>query len=263
MAHLTVLRESVDALLGRISAVQRQTPCGWRAFVPTDCPLCSGDAKGGGLCALCVDVVTASMHCPRPRCSRCCLRLDAGQEVCADCLSNAPAFDRIIAAFDYDAPGDLLVHRFKVARRFEDAPMLGGLLADAILRSWPHLPAELVLVPVPAGKTALVRRGFNPAAEVARVLARRLGRPCRAQLLRRVREGSKQATLGRTERMMSTSRLYQAGTGVAGTHIAVVDDVMTTGSTMHAIAHILKRSGALSVHGLVLARTPRAALPFF
>lgn len=191
-----------------------------------------------------------------PRCVCCCLALgDHGP--CPDCQLIRPAFDRIIAAFDYAEPADLLIHRLKVARRFTEAPMLAGLLADQVLRVWPELPPDLVVVPVPASRQALRHRGFNPAAEVARRVARQVQRPYRPGILSRQRDGRKQAMLGREARLIATSRLYRVAHDVTGVRVAVVDDVMTTGSTMHSIAGMLKRSGARSVHGLVIARTPR------
>lgn len=190
------------------------------------------------------------------RCTRCCLALD-DQGPCPDCEANRPAFDRIVAAFDYCAPADILIHRLKVSRRFTDAPMLGHLLAAEVERVWPDFPADLMLVPVPSSRQAIRRRGFNPAAEVAAVLARRLNSRYRPELVRRVQEGQKQAMLNREDRLVSMSGVYQAADNVNGARIAVVDDVLTTGSTMHTIARMLKRSGATSVYGLVLARTPR------
>lgn len=255
MAHLPGLCESVQRSLCRAHHVMVDAAKHWRCRVPTHCPLCAGAAQGGALCAMCLDLVTQGIRDSRQRCARCCLVLDdEGQ--CPDCVAHRPAFDRIIAAFDYCAPADVLVNRLKVSRRFTDAPMLGRVLTEQVLRAWPDLPADLILVPVPSSAQALRRRGFNPAAEVARVLARRLNRPYRPKLLRRVQEGHKQATLNREERMISTSRLFQVAGDVQGACVAVVDDVLTTGSTMHSIARMLKHSGAASVHGLVLARTP-------
>lgn len=135
--------------------------------------------------------------------------------------------------------------------------MLGSLLAQEVRRAWPDMPADIILVPVPSSKKAIRRRGFNPSAEVARVLACRLNRRYSPEILRRVREGHKQAMLNREERMIGASGLYQVAADVCGARIAVVDDVLTTGSTLHHISGLLKRSGAVSVCGVVLARTPR------
>lgn len=191
------------------------------------------------------------------RCAVCSLVLDTSGH-CPDCTLRAPAIDRVIAAFDYAAPGDLLIHQLKTSHRFISAGMLAGLLVDAIHAATPVLAGNTILVPVPASRAAILRRGFNPAAEIARCLASRLQFACRPELLTRVHEGVKQTHLGRHERTRSVQALYRCAAGLDGVHIGVVDDVLTTGSTLHSIAQVFKAEGAASVTGLVLARTPYA-----
>ncbi|NYT60474.1 ComF family protein [Alcaligenaceae bacterium] len=240
MAYLHAVREFAASLLAR---------------VPTVCGLCQDTACGGKLCPYCYRAVMHSMTSGAPRCAVCRLELDP-YGGCADCLQRTPAFDRVIAAFDYAAPGDLLIHRLKMQLQFTSAGMLAGLLADALRSSQPVVPEQMVLVPVPASRAALRRRGFNPAAEVAYRLARQLKRPCRPGLVLRTREGVKQAQLGRSARMHSVRSLYACPERLDGVHIAVVDDVLTTGSTLHGMAQACKAAGAATVWGLVLARTP-------
>lgn len=256
MAHLPALCELARRPVGRFRRVMTHVQYDWRSAIRAPCALCAQTAKGGSLCLRCYDLVTGSMRDAAQRCACCCLALDE-QGACADCAANTPAFDRIVAAFDYCAPADILIHRLKVSRRFTDVPMLGHLLVQEVVRVWPDLPADLTLVPVPSSGQAIRRRGFNPAAEVASVLARRLNRRYKPDIVRRVRDGHKQATLNREERLISMNGVYQLAADVQGARIAVVDDVLTTGSTIHTIAQMLKRSGATSVYGLVLARTPR------
>lgn len=261
MAYLSDLRESVCKVSSRLGRAGDRVLRQGRALIPSQCPLCTSDALGGALCWRCHALIERLGQEVTPRCAGCGLNLDT-PPVCPDCSARPPAFDRIIAAFDYCAPGDFLIHRLKVERRFTDARMLGQMLADRVQHAWPGMPDDVVLVPVPSSSQAIRRRGFNPAAEVARVLARRLERPLRPDVLRRIRDGHKQATLDRETRLMSTSRLYDVAADVRGVRIVVVDDVMTTGSTLHSIAVLLKRAGALSVHGVVLARTPRSSRAF-
>lgn len=189
------------------------------------------------------------------RCAVCCLALDA-RGTCPDCSRLAPAFDRVLAAFDYASPGDLLIHQLKIGRNFTSAGMLAAMLADAMAAASPALPRGIILVPVPASRSAILRRGFNPAAEIARCLAAQLQLPCRPALLMRLREGVRQTHLGRAQRASSARLLYYCPQSVQDAHIAVVDDVLTTGSTLNSIALAFKAAGAASVTGLVLARTP-------
>ncbi len=255
------------------------------ARLPGPCPLCGERAYGGSLCPACTDALRDSVTAAGPRCLRCCAPLhspnsseqannpDASQYAnsagsrehadCPDCASfrPAPAFDRVIAAFDYADPGDMLIHQYKSAGRFAMAPMLAGLLADAVRAANPPLAAATILVPVPARRTAILRRGFHPAGELARYLGRQCAWPVKSQWLRRTREGARQATLTRPERLRAAEGLYACTRPLAGATVAVVDDVLTTGGTLHAAAQALKAAGAASVTGLVLARTPRGRTP--
>lgn len=237
--------------------------------LPTPCPLCRQSALGGLLCVPCQDQVTASTRKPGARCAVCRLRLNGlksalpasgdGREHgagCPDCALLKPEFDRVITAFDYIAPGNALIHQFKTARQFAHARFLGQLLLDAALSATPALPSNTILVPVPSSPEALIRRGFNPAAELARYVGSRTGLPVQGGLLRRVLDGTEQKNLSRAERVNAARQLYVCTRPVQGAHLTVVDDVMTTGSTLQAISRELKSQGAYAVTGLVLARTP-------
>src|SRR5690606_16973858 len=179
-----------------------------RESVPTACPLCECASRGGDLCMACDQRVLRSLHTSGPRCPVCQLVL-AQDGSCADCRARAPAFDRVVVAFDYTEPGDFLVHRLKSGHRFVLAPMLARLLARAARQA--RLPGNTILAPVPASRAGILQRGFNPAAEIARHLARQLNLSCQPALLRRTREGIRQAALPRAERMRNAHSLYDCG----------------------------------------------------
>lgn len=252
----------------------------WRDHVPLDCLLCRSRAPGG-LCVHCRQAVRGSMSDPaQRRCKRCALALPEGCVDCPDCQAWAPALGGVVAVFDYDWPGELLIHRLKRQGRYGCAPVLAGMLAERLVeqgfgagewvgqgldlpskgmecpRSPGHSGAGALVTAVPASRHALAMRGYNPAAEVGRALARRLALEWRPGLLRRTREAHDQKRLGRRERRTGVDGLYQCHGGVAGRAVLVVDDVMTTGSTLDAIARELRAQGAAPVHGAVLARTP-------
>lgn len=185
-----------------------------------------------------------------------------------------PAFDRVVAAFDYAGLGQTMIRDYKVHCRLALAGVLSGCLAQAVRNAGREdNPAPDWLVPVPARRSALRQRGFSPPAEVARLLGRQLGLTCRLDLVRRRQDGPKQAALGRTARLHAQLGLYVCGTegGVAGpdgrpgllagARIAVVDDVLTTGATLHAVASALKAAGAARVEGWVLARAVSGGVP--
>ncbi|WP_417222628.1 ComF family protein [Achromobacter spanius] len=160
-----------------------------------------------------------------------------------------------IAAFDYAPPADALIRMLKTQLRLSMAPVLASLLADAI-RNKPPLPHGVLLAPVPASRASLRARGMNPAAEIARSLAAELNLPLVRQALRRCRETPRQTALGRHARRQVAAGVFVASTAVRGRHVAVVDDVMTTGSTVQAAAVALLAAGAAGVTVLVVARTP-------
>lgn len=240
------------------------------------CLLC-GTRVPGGLCRPCRDAVCASRVSGTPRCAHCDLALPGGA-ACPDCASVRPAFEWAVAAFDYAWPGDLLIGQLKRQGRYGCAPVLAALLearwqervaqTPAIGTSapgpWPSgddiaaRPSSggVLVTAVPASRRALRERGYNPAAEVGRAVARRLALDWRPGVLQRAREGEGQKTLGRAARRRGVEGLYRCAGAVQGRAVLVVDDVMTTGSTLNAIALELKRCGATQVWAAVLSRTP-------
>ncbi len=222
--------------------------------VPTDCPLCLGVSRGSRPCEGCLDDIWS--RSPPHRCPVCALGLPRGL-ACPDCAALGPAFERVVAAFDYGPPADQLILQLKNSGRFQHARFMADLLAGSLQAQAPELADRITIVlPVPSSRQALRRRGFNPAGEIARQVAARLNLPYRPGLIRRGREGISQKTLGRAARTQGQADRYICLGRMDGAMAAVVDDVLTTGTTLHAVAEALKRSGAATVVGLVVARTP-------
>ncbi|HLU79670.1 MAG TPA: ComF family protein [Burkholderiaceae bacterium] len=247
MAYLNRLRE------------WRARGTAWRDHLMLGCLLCRSRTPGG-LCQPCREKVCASMAPSVRRCPRCAGRLsECGLAPCPDCSQIDPALLRVVAAFDYDWPGELLIQALKLRGQFSCAPVLAGLLAArcGALQCEP----DTWVTAVPAGRQALIRRGFNPAGEIGRALAARLGLAWRPGLLTRVEEGPEQKSLGRRERREQVRGLYRCRADVTGRHLLVVDDVMTTGSTLSAIAEALQAQGASAVWAAVVARTPARSQP--
>jgi ComF family protein len=176
-------------------------------------------------------------------------------------LRQPPAYTSLAAAIEYAYPGDMLIQRFKEGARLAYAGMFARLL-------WGSLQAGVgggqgnvllsALVPIPSSQSALKRRGFNPAGELARELARLSGYPLRQEWLSRTRETNTQKTLNAQARRASVSGLYVCPGAVPRVWIGLVDDVVTTGSTMHMAAMALLSAGAAGVIGIAAAHTPRA-----
>lgn len=163
-----------------------------------------------------------------------------------------PRFDAAIAAFDYAAPLDWLITRLKFHSRFAHARLLGSLLAERIAAS--DAPRPDCLVPVPLHVTRYRERGYNQAALLARHIGRRLNIPVAAQLAVRTRATDPQLALPARKRGGNVRRAFAADTASAGRHVAIVDDVVTTGHTAAALATALRRAGAASVQLWCIAR---------
>lgn len=223
-----------------------------RALLPSCCALC-GMLCEGVLCAPCQYRYVQT----RRRCRQCANPLPAHEPVarCAGCLRLRPAFDATVAALDYAAPLDALALQLKFSARLALAPLCARLLRDALLaQGEAALPA--VLCPVPLGPRRLVGRGYNQALEIARPLARSLGIALAPRLLVRRSDTAAQSRLTPRARRRNVRGAFVVEGDVAGLHVGVIDDVMTSGNTLNEIARVLKRAGAARVTNLVFARTP-------
>lgn len=172
--------------------------------------------------------------------------------MCGRCLRRPPAFDASRAALAYDFPVDRLVQALKYRHRLGLASYFSELLLQA------GRPEGLdCVVPLPMHPRALRERGFNQAVELARPLARAWGLPLWLDAVQRTRDGPPQASLNGLARRRSVRGAFAADPRrFAGKSVLVVDDVMTTGATLQALARELKRAGAIRVENIVVARRP-------
>ena len=221
-------------------------------LLPSSCALC-GDQCKGVLCDPCRQQYTQ----PRRRCVQCANPLADHEPVdrCGACIAATPAYDATVAAVDYAAPFDALALQLKFGAQLALASMCAQLVRDAMLARAP-LALPDVLCPVPLGPRRLAGRGFNQALEIARPLGRLLGVPVQARWVTRPRDTPAQSTMTPVARKLNVRRAFVIEADVEGLHVGVVDDVMTSGNTLHEVARMLKRAGAVRVTNLVFARTP-------
>ena len=214
-------------------------------------PVCSGcRAYGALLCSRC----TSSMaRLSTPQCQICCAPVARGPH-CAQCAALPLAVDRIGAPYVMEGALRRAIHHLK----YESIRALGGPLGQ-LLGRWleeaePHLQGHS-LVPVPLHKGRLRQRGYNQSALLAREAGRVTGLPVDEDLLMRTRATPPQVSLStREQREQNVAGSFQARRHVAGQRFVLVDDVVTTGSTMSACASALKAAGAASVKGIAVAR---------
>ncbi len=224
-----------------------------RFALPSQCEVC----RAWNTHRLCGDCVTR-FAALRPRCACCALPLPAGVERCGECLREPPPFEHAVCAADYAFPWDRLVGAFKFDGQVDLAAPLADRIAAAVRRAGRPLPQWVL--PVPLAPRRLAERGYNQAWELARRVARTLGVPASADLLARPLEGAHQADQPRAERIKNLRAAFaaepRARSLLAGRHVALVDDVLTTGATAREATRALQAAGAARVEVWVLARTP-------
>jgi len=222
--------------------------------IPSVCAVCRGWSNAR-ICADC----SRQFAWREPRCQRCAIEVPAGAAVCGECLRLPPAFDRCIAALRYDHPWDGLISSFKFHAALDLGPALADALNDAI--DMAQAPACDWILPVPLSLERLRERGYNQSWELARRLARRQPGRADARLLLRLRNTQHQLILPPGRRAANVRGAFMVEPARAaqlrGANVAIVDDVITTGSTLHEIAGCLKQAGAASVQAWVVARTAK------
>ncbi|TXH49856.1 MAG: ComF family protein [Cellvibrionales bacterium] len=232
--------------------------------IPTQCWVCQAWPIFTLICEQCL-----AQHAPaQRRCSSCALVLPDSTTAtttaqCGACLHQAPPLLACWAAVDYAAPWRDLVHRWKLAQNPALAKAAAQLIHQQLpQQQWP-LPAIAaqfdVLLPIPPAPERLQQRGFHHTLLLAQAL--RLGLPIDSSSLLRLPEaaGQHQALRKRQDRLRAMRGAFivapEKAAALQGLRVLLLDDVMTTGATLHSAAHNLLQAGAAQVGALVLART--------
>jgi ComF family protein len=227
-----------------------------QSLYPPTCVLCGAEgADRRDLCGGCHTELPHNKHC----CVVCALPLPAeghGQ-VCGRCTRKRPLFDQCLAAFHYSDPADELVLDLKFRQRLVCARLLGELLGDYLLIHRAAAPLPRILIPVPLHPRRLRERGFNQAIELARPIAKRLGIPLAHSLCRRDRLTPLQTGLSALARRRNLRGAFSVSGSIQTPHVALIDDVVTTGSTANELARLLKRNGVERVELWAACRTPQ------
>ncbi|GAB3251438.1 ComF family protein [Chitinimonas naiadis] len=184
-------------------------------------------------------------------CPRCAIPTPQGN-LCGACMQSPPSFDSTSAAWLYAWPVDRLIPAYKYAGQLVlTKPLAAGLIAKAKAAVRPD-----ALLAMPLHPTRLRERGFNQSHELARQLSRALDLPLLSDAVVRTRLTPPQASLPLDERHKAIRGVFQVQADVTGRHLALVDDVMTSGASLNELAKTLKAAGARQVDCWVLARTP-------
>lgn len=190
---------------------------------------------------------------PRSARSAACRRRHPVTPAAAACKKPPPRH-RLVAVNDYRPPLSGLVQQLKFHHRPELGPALARLLLQRLLQR-DDLPPVDALVGVPLWHRRRWRRGYNQCDELCRPLARWRGCVWHREGLTRQRAGAVQHSLNARQRRQNLKNAFQLEFAVQGLHIALVDDVVTTGSTVAEISRLLLRNGAATVQVWCLCRT--------
>lgn len=218
----------------------------FKQFIPAQpCLLCGDLNHHGILCHACDTSLPslAHSHCPV------CALPTLDNAVCGNCLKSPPHFKRTVAAYAYAFPLDKLILTLKYGAQLHLAEYLG----DKLLQEVRLLPDCLVAMPLHPER--LKQRGFNQSQQLANHAGRQLKLPVLRSACQRVRDTPSQSTLPWNERRKNLRKAFSCTSEVAGKHVAVVDDVMTTGATLNELSQALLDAGATEVSAWVVART--------
>ena len=219
--------------------------------LPQDCHLCGAPSFDSALCHSCEQSLE---RLPPAHCPRCAMPSPLGQ-VCGRCIRRAPSYDATHAALRYEFPADRLILALKHRNQLPLAALLAGKLAESVKsRRTSGIAIDLV-IPMPLHARRLAQRGFNQSVEIGRRTAHELALAFTCQAAQRLRDTPAQADLPLMRRRANVRGAFDCSTSLEGKSVAIVDDVMTSGATLNALAAALKRVGAIHVENWVVART--------
>ena len=222
------------------------------SLLPPTCILC-GD-KGMGhmdLCQSCHDAqIETGCHC------YCCAKQFSNENLnlhlCGDCQKNPPAFDKTFAPYIHQGAIRYLINQCKFNGAYKNSRVLGLLLANYLRNHSDTLP-ELI-IPVPLHPERYQQRGFNQTLEISKIVARELSISVDNTSCLHIKNTPHQISLTAKQRRKNIKNAFQIIKAPRAKHIAILDDVMTTGATANELAKILKSSGVSQVDVWVCAR---------
>ncbi len=213
-----------------------------------ECLLCGGmAAPGKTICLPCKSELPHLNHaCPT------CAQPMPASHACPRCLRHPPPFQHCRAIFHYRGAIRHQIHRLKYHNDLAAAGLLGNLMADTLGGRRPEMPE--CLIPVPLHPTRLRQRGYNQAVEMGRPISRRLDLPMDLSRVHRIRPTESQQKLSAAARRKNVRGAFQVLAKPPYGHIALLDDVMTTGATTAELAHCLSKAGVRRIELWVCAR---------
>jgi len=239
---------------------EKFTAKGLSAFLPGCCIAC-GKWPAHSLCSACYDLFKQQKN----RCRSCAIELPSTQlDLCGYCLKAPFAFDETVAAVSYASPWKELVQNLKFYERTDCAHLVAQLIHLTLGAHEKVTGAPDLLLPIPVASLRLRERGFNQSWEIARHLSRLTHIEANPHILQHILKtpdaGASQTHRTRKERFRALKGAFSIHekylAHLQDKNTVLIDDVMTTGATLHHAALALKKAGARRVNAWVFARTP-------
>jgi len=192
-----------------------------------------------------------------PHCKCCAIDLPMPSHdlICGACLKTPPFFDCVIAGYAYNDVLAYLISQLKFHRRLSSSRILGYCLAPLLKQYYRNEVWPEVMIPVPLHWRRLWRRGFNQSYEIARYLGKQIQTPIYHRGIKKIKATPQQSSLSAQRRHHNLNNAFQVGANIGFDHVAILDDVVTTGATCNALAKQLKRAGVKRVDVWTVART--------
>lgn len=225
-------------------------------FWPNHCVVCREETKRDGvLCGEC------ELNLPRNKtvCFQCGVNLDSGHQAnyCGQCLADPPSFQQTVSFFRYTHPLDQWITQLKFNQKLLYGNLLGKLFAYEMAKSRTPDSFPNILLPMPLHENRLKSRGFNQALEIAKPISKILKIPIDYRSAQRIKNTQAQSLLSASERKENLKKAFAVKNKLP-LHVAIIDDVMTTGTSVRELSKILKKSGVERIEVWCLARAELA-----
>lgn len=230
-------------------------------LLPAACILCGRIANQTITIDLCQDceIMLPRIENPCEQCGIALERTSHASQICGRCLKNPPPFTRTIAIFNYQEPIDMLITKIKFANNLVYSKVLGEVMAKEIVAKLPSQEYPDYIIPVPLHHQRLRARGYNQALELARPIAKKLHLPINYTHCERTRNTEPQTLIMASERVSNLKNAFCINKTPSKiqsiNHVAIIDDVVTTGHTVTELSKVLKKFGVGKIQIWCCART--------
>lgn len=235
---LSSIRQKIPHQIGRL----------YSKLMPIQCILCGSDHSEQIICEQCrPDLPTLGNVCPR------CATPLSVSSLCGYCLTHPPIQTVTISLYPYASPIDRLISDMK----YHNTLYLTNFFAQQLCDKVSDRLLPKMLIPIPLHPSRLRQRGYNQSWEIARLLAQKLSIPISHDGLKRIRNTLPQASLPFSQRKQNLTKAFAQGNIVLPDHVALIDDVVTTGHTANMAGKVLQKAGVDHIELWTIARTIR------